>query len=83
MPAPRSTPRTPVLELVEAFLVSAVDNAGTRRSYQHLVPIPEGTDLLAINTQLVARLDAQAAKRRGSDGKTASERGSIPASYAW
>lgn len=51
-----------------------VESRGRAIRWQHLVPIPSGPDLRSISAALLARLDAQAQKKRGDDGRTVAER---------
>jgi transposase len=51
-----------------------VESRGRAIRWQHLVPIPSGDDLRTIATALLARLDAQAHKKRRDDGRTIAER---------
>lgn len=51
-----------------------VEARGKAIRWQHLVPIPSGTQLDEMSAALMQRLDAQAAEERCRDGKTAMER---------
>jgi transposase len=51
-----------------------VESRGRAIRWQHLVPIPSGPDLRTISAALLARLDAQAQKKRRDDGRTIAER---------
>ena len=51
-----------------------VESRGRAIRWQHLVPIPSGPDLRTMSAALLARLDAQAQKKRGDDGRTVAER---------
>jgi transposase len=52
----------------------AIEVRGKRSRLTHLVPVPEGETLEAINTALLAALDEQAAVRRNVAGRTVLER---------
>lgn len=52
----------------------AIEVRGKRSRLDHLVPIPEGETLEAINTALLAALDEQVAVRRNVVGQTVLER---------
>jgi hypothetical protein len=52
----------------------AIEVRGKRSRLDHLVPIPEGETLAAINTALLAALDEQVAVRRNVVGQTVLER---------
>jgi len=51
-----------------------VEARGKALRWQHLVPIPSGTDLDEMSVQLMQRVDRQASDERGADKKTAMER---------
>ena len=51
-----------------------VESRGRAIRWQHLVPIPAGTDLETISQTLVARLDRQAGTQRDHRGRTVVER---------
>jgi transposase len=51
-----------------------VEGRGKGIRLQHFVPIPRAESLRAIASELLARLDRQASKRRTEDGKTVLER---------
>lgn len=51
-----------------------VEARGKGIRWQHLVPIPSGSDLRAISTALLARIDSQSQSKRGSDGRSVAER---------
>jgi hypothetical protein len=51
-----------------------VEGRGKGIRLQHLVPIPRGESVQAVASELLARLDRQASKRRAEDGKTVIER---------
>jgi hypothetical protein len=51
-----------------------VESRGRAIRWQHLVPIPSGSDLESINRRLIAKLDARAAEQRDAEGRTILER---------